>query len=262
MKKRLIAGMACVAIATAVPVKAADLTPVYKAQPVAPVPAWNWSGIYLGLNGGWGWGTGDQTAGVGDAGFLVPFSTGGGMPGTVAGIDTSGGVVGGHFGFNYQMSNWVLGLEVSAAWADISGTTTMGLTFPGGTTSTATWNTKLKWQATATPRLGYAWQNWLLYAKGGLAAGGADVSVAQVSGTGGAFSATQQRVGWTAGIGAEYALTHNWIVGIEYDYVDLGTESYAGNGTTSTGASRFFSENVKLNYSEVLGRISYKLDWR
>jgi outer membrane immunogenic protein len=134
----------------------------------------------------------------------------------------------------------------------------MGLTFPGGGASTATWNSKTKWQATATPRLGWAWNQWLFYGKGGLSGGGVTASAAVLTGIGGAFSATQQRVGWTAGGGIEYALNSNLILGVEYDYLNLGTQNYAGFGTTTTGGSRFFGEDVKLNYSEVLGRISYK----
>jgi outer membrane immunogenic protein len=109
--------------------------------------------------------------------------------------------------------------------------------------------------------IGMTWDNWLFYGKAGLAGGGADLSVTQTTSTGGAFSASQQRVGWIAGVGFEYAATRNWVLGLEYDYVDLGTENYAGFGPTSTGISRFFSEDVKMNYSEVLGRVSYKFDW-
>jgi hypothetical protein len=110
----------------------------------------------LGIDGGWADGTGNQIAGTGSASFFIPFSTGGGMPGTVAPVTTNGGLVGGHVGYNYQFSNLVVGLEASAAWASISGSTTMGLTFPGGGSSTGTWNTKVNWQATATPRVGFA----------------------------------------------------------------------------------------------------------
>jgi outer membrane immunogenic protein len=155
----------------------------------------------------------------------------------------------------------VYGLETSVAWSGIQGAETLGLTFPNGAASTVTWNSKLNWQATATPRLGVAWDNWLSYGKGGLVGGGADVSVAQITGTGGAFSVGQPRVGWIAGVGVEYAAAGNWVLGLEYDYVDLGTKNYAGFGSTSTGRSRFFSEDVNLNASEVLGRISYKIDW-
>jgi outer membrane immunogenic protein len=240
--------------------RAADLPPA--ALP-PPLPASTappiWAGLYIGIDGGWAGGTGDQIAGVGSATFGIPFSTGGGMPGTVAGISTNGGLVGGHIGYNYQVSNLVVGLEASAAWASISGTTTMGLTFPNGAVSTATWSTKVNWQATATPRVGFAYSNWLAYAKGGLAAAGDQVSVAQLTGTRGAFSATQQRTGYTVGAGVEWTPNGSWVLGVEYDYLNFGSsQNYAGFGTTTTGFSRFFSENVDLNYSEVLGRASYK----
>jgi outer membrane immunogenic protein len=221
--------------------------------------AFSWTGFYVGINGGYSWGTGSQTAGIGSATGTPPFSTGGGMPGTVAPVNVQGGIFGGEIGFNYQISSWVFGLETSIAWTGIQGSTTMGLAFPGGFPSTDSWNSKMTWLATATPRLGWAWNQWLFYGKGGLSGGGVNTSVAFLTATGGAFSATQQRVGWTAGAGLEYGLNKNVVIGIEYNYLNFGTENYAGFGPTNIGGSRFFSENVKLNYSEILGRISYKL---
>jgi outer membrane immunogenic protein len=183
------------------------------------------------------------------------------MPGTQTNVDINGGVFGGHVGFNWQFSNWVIGLEASAAWTDIKGSTTASLAFPGvAGLATETFNTKLNWQATATPRLGLVWNDWLFYAKGGLAAGGVDMSSIRVSGTGGSFAATQQRVGWTVGAGIEWAYARNWVFGIEWDFVDLGTQNFAGFGPETTGASRFFGEDVRLRYNEVLGRLSYKFD--
>jgi outer membrane immunogenic protein len=120
------------------------------------------------------------------------------------------------------------------------------------------YSTAQKWQATATPRLGAVFGDWMLYAKGGLAAGQANVSVAQLSGTMGAIAATQQRVGWTVGAGVEYLWNQHWVFGLEYDYLDFGTQNFAGWGVRTNGLNRYFSENVKLNYSEVLGRVSYK----
>jgi outer membrane immunogenic protein len=246
----------CLASLAGATAAAADL-PGYD----APLPIYSWSGFYSGLDAGYGWGTGDQTAGVGSATFTNPFSTGGGMPGTLAAVNVKGGVFGGHIGSNYQISNWVFGLEISASWTGVQGAKTSTVVFPNGAAPTLTWNSKVNWQATAAPRLGMTWDNWLFYGKAGLAGGGADLSVTQTTGTGGAFSASQQRVGWIAGVGFEYAATQNWVLGLEYDYVDLGTRNYTGYGLTSTGKSRFFSEDVKMNYSEVVGRVSYKFDW-
>jgi outer membrane immunogenic protein len=242
---------------------AADMAPAYKA-PVYTAPVQNWSGFYMGLNGGWGWGTGSQTAGIGAPDFLPPFSTLGGMPGTRIGVDIDGGIAGGHLGYNWQIGTWLLGLEASADWADIKGGTQATIAFPGFGTAIETYNTRVKWQATATPRVGFVWSNWLFYGKGGLAAGGVDASTSRLTGggIGAAVSATQQRVGWTAGAGVEWAFTPNWIAGVEYDYVDFGTQNYAGVGVNNAGAFRFVSENVRTNYSEVLGRISYKFDWK
>jgi outer membrane immunogenic protein len=225
----------------------------------ARLPVDSWSGFYSGFNAGYGSGTGDQTAGVGAATFTNPFSTGGGMPGTVAGVNIRGGVLGAHIGLNYQVSNWVFGIEESAAWTGVRGSDTSIIVFPNGASPTLTWSSKSNWQATVTPRLGVTWDNWLFYGKGGSAVGDADVSVAQITGTGGAFSASQQRIGWIAGAGIEFAATRNWVLGLEYDFTDFGTKNYTGYGLTSTGNHRFFSENVKIDYSEVLARVCTRL---
>ena len=139
------------------------------------------------------------------------------------------------------------------------------IAFPGAGAPLESYSTRVRWQATATPRVGYAWNNWLFYGKGGLAAGGIDVSTARLSGggIGAALSASQQRAGWTAGAGVEWAYASNWIAGLEYDYVDFGTQNFAGATSDNAGLGRFVSENVRVKYSEVLGRISYKFDgWR
>jgi outer membrane immunogenic protein len=125
-----------------------------------------------------------------------------------------------------------------------------------------TFSTKTKWQAKTTPRLGLAWNDVLFYGKAGIAAGEVDASTNRLPGSGSAapasLSVSQQRVGWTAGAGIEWAFTRNWILGIEYDYVNFGTQNYAGYGFDSGGNSRFVSEDVNVNYSEILGRLSYK----
>jgi outer membrane immunogenic protein len=230
------------------------------------VPVPGWTGFYAGLDGGYGSGTGNQTAGVGSPDFNPPFSTNAGPPGTLASININGGIFGGHAGYNYQISNWVLSLETSVAWTDISGDAQLPVVFPGfgGVHGTQSYSTDVKWQATTTPRVGFAWNNWLIYGKAGLAAGEVDVSTARIAGSaivphfGASIAATQQRVGWTVGVGTEWAMTQNWIFGVEYDYLDFGTQNYAGEGINNAGVGAFDSENVRLYYSEVLARWSYK----
>ena len=119
---------------------------------------------------------------------------------------------------------------------------------------TATYNTKLNWIGTITPRLGFSASNWLLYVKGGLAVGQVESNL----GNTGVFipvtSAQREpngHLGWTAGAGVEYAITGNWIAGLEYDYYDLGSQPYGGRSLVQY--------QLDFTYSTVLARLSYKV---
>jgi outer membrane immunogenic protein len=226
----------------------------------APAPlAPTWSGAFFGIDGGYGWGSAKQTAGVGSAAFVPPFSTLGGMPGTAVSGTISGGVFGGHAGYNFQYGNFVLGAESSIQWTSLKGTQTAALTFPGiAGTPTESYNTRLKWLETSTARAGIAFGNILLYAKGGLAVGNIDVSTTRLTGAsaGTSFGANLDRVGFTVGGGIDYQWTPNWIIGIEGNYVNFGhTVNYAGFGAPG---GNFASENVSQTFGDILGSISYK----
>ena len=179
------------------------------------------------MHGGDGWGTSDwnfpphsPTAG----GAWSPFATGGAFS-----QNPSGGILGGHVGYNVQVGNWVFGPEASIAWSELKATSTDPLAASLGALGT-TYESKLTWLATTTARLGYAPANWLIYAKGGLAAAQAESTMTFVA-TPPAFSFHERNayVGWTVGAGVEYALNTNWIAGLEYNYVNLGKEHYGGN---------------------------------
>jgi outer membrane immunogenic protein len=190
MKSFLIrTGFAAAALALApLAAQAADL-PAYKA-PVYTAPAYaNWTGFYLGLNAGYGFGKSD---------WDVPA------------VSTSpkGALFGGTVGYNFQTGTWVWGVE-----GDFDVSTMKGSTDCAG----ATCETKDSWLGTARARLGYAgWNNWLPYFTGGLAMGNIKASNSALS------DASKTRLGWTAGLGLEYALVANWSVKAEYLYVDLG----------------------------------------
>src|SRR6478735_4033909 len=103
--KRILLAAASLLAATSLS-SAADLARRPYAMPVAP-PVFNWTGFYLGVNGGCGWVDTDIT-GVGGTGQL------------------KGGFVGGQLGYNWQHpANWVLGVEADAQWADMNRTDTV-----------------------------------------------------------------------------------------------------------------------------------------
>jgi len=226
-------------LATGASAMAADLgsAPV-KAPMAAPMmaAAYNWSGFYVGVNGGGGWST---------------FS---GVGGTVPGInslDASGAVAGGQVGGNYQIGNVVLGLEGTYDWADIKNT----LVGPLGA-GTLTLVTKNDYIATVAGRVGYAFDRVLIYGKGG-AAFTRDNANANLTGPApGTASGTFNRTGWLAGGGVEWAFWGNWSVKAEYDYMGFGAITEAI--TNTTGGLTASPANVKLNVQTAIFGVNYK----
>lgn len=160
----------------------------YKAAPVV-APIYNWTGLYFGINGGGAFGSSswDRTGSR----------------------DTSGGLVGGTIGYNWQFGQTVLGLEGDLDWADINGTSTTNC--PLGC------KTSDSWLSTIRGRVGYAADRFLPYVTGGVAFG--DIR----AGTPGFATQSSDNVGWTIGAGLEAALVGNWTAKVEYLYVDLGS---------------------------------------
>jgi outer membrane immunogenic protein len=192
MKSRLIQlGLAIAALAV-VPVaaQAADLgpSPSYKAPAyVAPSYA-TWSGFYVGVNAGYGFGEAE----------------GGGFS-----VDPKGFLVGGTVGYNLQTGVWVWGIEADLAYTAMKDDA-------GGT------EVKVPFFGTVRGRIGYAgWGNLMPYITGGAAVAKLDVDT-------GVASDSDTRFGWTVGAGLEYALYSNWSIKLEYLYADLGTFDIGG----------------------------------
>jgi outer membrane immunogenic protein len=193
--------------------QAADLA--VKAPP-APVPAavYNWTGLYVGVNGGWGWGRQDPLNLIANRFDRASF-------------DINGGLVGGTFGAQIQQGIIVLGLETDIDWADITG---RGITVPAiaGIPIGATLDVTTKIEAIATARLraGVAINNWLIYTTGGAAfiketASGTTIAGVPC-GTAGVLPGCAEshwRPGLAVGGGAEWGFASNWTAKAEYLYV-------------------------------------------
>jgi outer membrane immunogenic protein len=188
MKKIVLAGVAGVALLVGAPAHAADLgRPTYKAPPpvVAPVPIFSWTGCYIGGHIGGDWGR--DTVSIPNLAFSAEVP-----PAEVAGLSlpsvtghTSGFLGGGQVGCNYQFTpNLVIGIEGDGSAADIKGDVTESVVFtnplllppPGSIVITGTARAKTEWLASVTGRLGWAWDRWLIYAKGGVAWAGDNYS--------------------------------------------------------------------------------------
>ncbi|MDR3421593.1 MAG: outer membrane beta-barrel protein [Xanthobacteraceae bacterium] len=191
--------------------------------PTAPPPV-TWTGCYAGAQVGAGWGQKDLNDSAGIVSPLTGF--------TSANLGISGFMLGGQIGCDYQFaSKWVLGIEGAVSGGNITGNT--GVAVPG---DSATFNEKTDLLTSVTARAGYAWNDWLLYAKGGVAWAGDRYSVFDVAGTYD-FNGLETRFGWTAGAGVEWALWNDWSLRLEYDYYGFGTRSvtFIDNVTGTVG---------------------------
>jgi outer membrane immunogenic protein len=194
---------------------AADLPPPVAPPPRAPAtyvpvsaPYFSWTGIYIGVNGGYGFGNSNWTTPAPCA-----FSTC-----TTGSFSTDGFLVGGTVGGNYQMGSFVIGLEGDGDWTNINGTYSGGGggCGVGGNSGCQTRN---DWLATVRGRAGYAWDRVLFYGTGGAAFGNIQANVAGLNSP----TTLSDQVGWTLGGGIEAAFAPNWTAKAEYLYVNLGS---------------------------------------
>ena len=243
---------ASAALAADLPVKA----PFYKAPP--PL-AYNWTGFYLGGHAGYGWSHTDQTNITGNSSFPAGYEDTADQKGWLGGVQV---------GFNYQFpSNWVVGVEGEFSWGKVDGDFTEVSPVTPATRVTYS-TTKTDWLATATGRLGYAYDNWLFYAKGGAAWARKETTASTVDPSlGGTLTAITggdvTRFGWTAGGGVEWGFWQNWSAKLEYDYLDFGsaTETRAAsyyNGTTGLDP---LLRDVDFHMSVVKLGVNYRFDW-
>src|ERR1700761_5932163 len=217
--KRILFGVASIASMLATGALAADLP--LKAPPL-PVAVFNWTGFYVGGNIGYSWGRSSDTSTVTNGPGTI-FVTSGGS------TNLDGIVGGGQIGYNWQMANWVWGLE-----ADIQGTDEKGsrsfvcraaVCLPPAALAlpdiNATLSQKIDWFGTVRGRAGIlAAPQVLLYATGGLAYGEGKKN--ETGGLLNAFSTSTTNVGWTVGAGVEGVIGGGWTAKLEYLYVDLG----------------------------------------
>jgi outer membrane immunogenic protein len=213
---------------------AADMA-VKAPPPAPPAPVYNWTGFYVGLNAGGGWGSNkidnSFTPGTCNAGFCSLFFTALNIaiPGQFD-IDPSGFIGGGQIGYNYQFaSNWVAGLEADFQGANIKGDANAAnagmfiLGVPNTFQVTGAASQKLDWFGTLRGRLGWTpTPPVLLYATGGLAFGHVQTNASFsgqylingfFEGSGStAISQSDTLVGWTVGGGLEWMFAPRWSV--------------------------------------------------
>ena len=173
----------------------------------------SWTGIYLGGNIGGAWSQRNVT----DTVFGLTFDH------TSSNARFIGG---GQIGYNYQLGNVVLGVEGEGDWISSNNKNGAGILIPLVGTVGVTSNDK--WLATAAARLGLTYDHWLFYWKAGGGWVGHDNFTVHNFTTGSTIVGTGNRTdsGFLVGVGIEYALSNNWTVKVEYDYLNLGTQTF------------------------------------
>lgn len=231
MKKLLLITTGLVVLAS--PVMAADLAarPYTKAPPMVAAAIYDWSGFYIGVNGGGGW-----SHNTWDLGGVREGSN-----------DASGGTVGGQIGYRWQTGPVVFGLEAQGNWADLSGDHVSAVTGFRNRTKTDAFGL-------FTGQIGYSWNNVLLYAKGGAAVVDSKYDLFSTVSGANLASTSKTRWGGTVGAGLEYAFAPNWSVGFEYDHIFLDRQdvTFVGNfGGTQTSS-------IKQDVDLFTARLNYK----
>jgi outer membrane immunogenic protein len=236
MKRLTILVAAVIGTSAAAPAVAADLPArapaTYSKAPAIVEAAYDWSGFYVGINGGGATGSVDWNFdGVGDEGSHRP----------------SGGTVGGQIGYRWQLNSWVFGLEAQGNWADFRGSNVSNLSaLFGGTTINST---KVDSFGLFTGQIGYARDRALFYVTGGAAVTDNKYTAITAGPFGGGDTINNTRWGAAVGAGFEYAFAPNWSVGFQYDHLFLGTKDLNDG---------FITDNIKQNVDIFTARVNYK----
>lgn len=252
MNKLLLAAAASILLAGTA--SAADLAArPYTKAPAPMVSVYNWTGFYVGINGGGGsarkcW---DLTN---NAGVLV-------NPAIPEGChNATGGTVGGQVGYRWQSAAWVFGVEAQGNWANFKGSNLNQA--PANLAFGFIDQSRINSFGLFTGQVGYAVNNVLFYAKGGAAVvndkynnlGGGFFVPAGV-----AFSeGTETRWGGVAGVGIEFGFAPNWSVAAEYDHLFMGTKSVALNSLPPLAPALTGIHNIRQDVDVGTVRLNYR----
>jgi outer membrane immunogenic protein len=243
MKKLLLGTIGLLALGIAAPAVAADLPARTYSKAPAMIPAfYDWSGLYLGINGGWGtshkcWDLANN------AGVIVSPTLPEGCH------NASGGTAGGQIGYRWQASSWVFGIEAQGNWADFKGSN-VNLVLPALRD-----RSKIEAFGLFTGSVGYAWNNVLVYAKGGGGVVSDKYSTTTIATGVIADRATETRWGGAVGAGLEYSFAQSWSLGVEYDHMFMGTR----NVSAITPAGVFSAtDRIRQDVDLVTARINYR----
>jgi outer membrane immunogenic protein len=209
-------GPSCLAFAAAITATSiACSSPALAGEP--PIVAPSWTGFYVGVHGGWGWGTTE----IQDPIFQPAFNP--------TEVKYNGPLAGGQIGGNWQIGNFVLGAEVDGSWAFVRGNSSRN----GVITSSTRDAFGYKSLATGAGRVGYTMGQWLAYAKGGVAWADMEVTTGSISVNPVTYESSL--VGAVGGAGFEVAFLRNVSAKFEYNFLYFPTDhfSFVTNVSTS-----------------------------
>jgi outer membrane immunogenic protein len=240
MRKIWLVPAALAALGMATSASAADLAakPYTKAPPAPIAVVYDWSGFYIGGNGGWG-----------SARACLNFVDAFGNTFAEGCRSGSGGLIGGQLGYRWQTGGWVFGVEGQGDWANLRASR-VSLINPAFIEQA-----KVDGIGLITGQIGYAWNNALFYFKGGAAVTGSNVNIQTLGVTVASASAT--RWGGTVGVGFEYGFTPNWTVGVEYDHLFMGNRNNTFSVVNPIVAAAI-NDRVSLDVDMVTLRFNYK----
>jgi len=222
MKRILLTAVSLGVLGSLSPALGADLP--YAKAPAVATPAYDWTGYYVGVFGGGGFGNHNYNNANGFAGF-ANFTVN---------YDSTGGIGGGEAGYNWQSGNILFGVEADGFWSGIKGsdaTQQLGVVD----------QSDLRWGGTLRARGGITVDRLLLFFTGGWAYG----DILHTSTAGGVIDQfTNHQSGLAAGGGIAYALTNNVIGKIEYRYYNLGRYNREGSPLTPNGQLPYTVDNT------------------
>ena len=223
MKRILLTTASLGVLGLLTPAMAADL-PYAKAMPVV-APVYDWTGVYVGVFGGGGFGNHNVNNSTGQAVPFADFS---------ANYSSTGGLAGGEVGYRWQSGSYVVGVESDLFWTGIRGSDVSQFnngSFPGVTAVDAdNW----RWGGTLRVRGGFTIDRWLMFFTGGYAFG--DIQHTNTPPVGSGLPVDKFNVtanGLTAGAGFAYAITNNISAKFEYRYYNF--MGYNRAASTLTG---------------------------
>src|SRR5262249_8026032 len=281
MNKLIFGAAALSAVGLVNMASAADL-PV-KAPPIIPV-VYNWSGCYMGANGGWKWGRFNESVDTKGGSVLIPGI--GLVPFAPGHVDldhetASSGAAGGQIGCRWENADhWVFGAEGDFDWTNLHATVINTSPATTGIIPGDTFDNHMRWEGSARVILGHSFGQWLFYGTGGIAFSRVDMSanfipvvVNGIPFPGAVGSDSNILVGGTVGLGTAYMINRNWEIGAEYRYTFYAQSQYNLGTPTAfcfnplaaavviTCANTLATGHKGAETQEVLFKLNYRFDW-